>query len=100
MPSPGTHSRGSAQRTAELPAALTLCSERAEVMLARFLPPADQPPLELHRAMRYAVLGGGKRLRPMLAYATGAALGAAPEQLDAAAAAVEIIHAYSLVHDD
>ena len=50
--------------------------------------------------MRYAVLGGGKRLRPILVYATGLALGAAPEKLDAAAAAVEIIHAYSLVHDD
>lgn len=50
--------------------------------------------------MRYAVLGGGKRLRPVLVYATGAALGAQPEMLDAAAAAVEIIHAYSLVHDD
>jgi farnesyl diphosphate synthase len=50
--------------------------------------------------MRYAVLGGGKRLRPVLVYATGTALGAQLETLDAAAAAVEIIHAYSLVHDD
>ena len=50
--------------------------------------------------MRYAVLGGGKRLRPILVYATGNALGAVPERLDAPAAAVEIIHAYSLVHDD
>jgi farnesyl diphosphate synthase len=100
MPSSGTHSRGSAQRTAELPAALTKSSERAESALERFLPPQDQPPVELHRAMRYAVLGGGKRLRPMLAYATGAALGAALEHLDAAAAAVELLHAYSLVHDD
>src|SRR5690242_12175843 len=50
--------------------------------------------------MRYAVLGGGKRLRPLLVYAAGLALGAAPERLDASAAAVEIIHAYSLVHDD
>jgi farnesyl diphosphate synthase len=50
--------------------------------------------------MRYAVLGGGKRLRPILVYSTGNALGAAPERLDAPAAAVEIIHAYSLVHDD
>lgn len=50
--------------------------------------------------MRYAVLGPGKRLRPLLVYATGAALGAAPEALDASACAVEIIHAYSLVHDD
>ena len=50
--------------------------------------------------MRYAVLGGGKRLRPILVYATGRALGAVAERLDAPAAAVEIIHAYSLVHDD
>ncbi|HEY0179634.1 MAG TPA: polyprenyl synthetase family protein, partial [Dokdonella sp.] len=50
--------------------------------------------------MRYAVLGGGKRLRQLLVYAAGAAFGAAPERLDAAAAAVEIVHAYSLVHDD
>src|SRR6185312_10482598 len=50
--------------------------------------------------MRYAVLGGGKRLRPLLVYAAGQTLGASLEHLDAAAAAVEIIHAYSLVHDD
>jgi geranylgeranyl pyrophosphate synthase len=50
--------------------------------------------------MRYAVLGGGKRLRPLLVYATGDALGADAARLDAPAAAVEIIHAYSLVHDD
>ena len=50
--------------------------------------------------MRYAVLGGGKRLRPVLVYATGRALGAELDTLDASAAAVEIIHAYSLVHDD
>ena len=64
------------------------------------LPREGQPPVELHRAMRYAVLGGGKRLRPVLVYVTGKALGAALERLDASAAAVEIIHAYSLVHDD
>jgi len=64
------------------------------------LPPEDQPPVELHRAMRYAVLGGGKRLRPLLVYAAGQAFDVPLERLDAAAAAVEIIHAYSLVHDD
>lgn len=79
---------------------LLALSARADTALARFLPPSEQPPAELHRAMRYAVLGGGKRLRPLLVYATGAAFGATPERLDAAAAAVEIIHAYSLVHDD
>jgi farnesyl diphosphate synthase len=64
------------------------------------LPREDQSPHELHRAMRYAVLGGGKRLRPVLVYATGSALGGALDALDASACAVEIIHAYSLVHDD
>jgi len=75
-------------------------SARSETVLARALPSEDQPPVELHRAMRYAVLGGGKRLRPLLVYAAGQALGAPLDRLDAAAAAVEIIHAYSLVHDD
>lgn len=70
---------------------------RADALLERVLPAAEN---DLNRAMRYAVLGGGKRLRPALVYATGAALGASLERLDAAAAAVEIIHAYSLVHDD
>ena len=69
-------------------------------MLTRVLPREDAPPTDLHRAMRYAVLGGGKRLRPVLVHVTGQALGAAPDRLDNAAAAVEIIHAYSLVHDD
>jgi farnesyl diphosphate synthase len=84
----------------ELPARLLAYSARAETVLSGFLPPESQAPVELHRAMRYAVLGGGKRLRPMLVYATGAALAASSEALDASAAAVEIIHAYSLVHDD
>ena len=75
-------------------------SARADHVLARVLPPEDQPPVELHRAMRYAVLGGGKRLRPLLVYATGQTFDAPPAALDASAAAVEIIHAYSLVHDD
>jgi len=84
----------------ELPADLFDLSARADAVLARALPPEDQPPTELHRAMRYAVLGGGKRLRPLLVYATGTTFGAPLETLDASAAAVEIIHAYSLVHDD
>ena len=100
MSAAGSHRRGGVQRITALPSALTTASTRAEAALDRYLPPAQQPPQALHGAMRYAVLGGGKRLRPMLVYATGAALGAAPEALDAPAAAVEIIHAYSLVHDD
>jgi len=86
--------------SAVAPASLTQWSARADTVLARVLPGADQPSHELHRAMRYAVLGSGKRLRPVLVYSVGSALGAPLEKLDAAAAAVEIIHAYSLVHDD
>ena len=84
----------------DLSPALLALSARADQALARVLPGEDQPPVELHRAMRYSVLGGGKRLRPLLVYATGTAFDAAPAKLDAVAAAVEIIHAYSLVHDD
>ncbi|WP_300616771.1 (2E,6E)-farnesyl diphosphate synthase [Dokdonella sp.] len=87
-------------RVSELTPALIALSARADEALERVLPPDEQPPVELHRAMRYAVLGGGKRLRPLLVHAAGAAFGAPPERLDAPAAAVEIIHAYSLVHDD
>jgi farnesyl diphosphate synthase len=84
----------------ELPDHLLALSARADDVLARVLPAEEQPPVELHRAMRYAVLGGGKRLRPLLVYATGRTFGAPVERLDAPAVAVEIIHAYSLVHDD
>jgi len=75
-------------------------SARIEKVLDRWLPPAEKTPQRLHSAMRYAVLGGGKRLRPLLIYATGETLGLPPERLDGPAAAVEIIHAYSLIHDD
>ena len=76
------------------------CRERVERALERFLPPASLEPARLHAAMRYAVLGEGKRVRPLLVYATGAAIGIQPAVLDAPAAAVELIHAYSLAHDD
>ena len=68
-------------------------------VLARLLPAGDAP-ATLARAMRYAVLNGGKRVRPRLVYASGGVAGAAPATLDHAAAAVEFIHASSLVHDD
>ena len=71
-----------------------------EVALAGFLPAAEAVPARLHAAMRYAVLGGGKRVRPLLVHAAGALFDARPEALLRAAAAVEMIHAYSLVHDD
>lgn len=71
-----------------------------EQVLDHWLPPADVAPARLHQAMRYSVLGGGKRIRPLLTYATAEVLGIDPQRLDAAAAAVETIHAYSLIHDD
>jgi len=74
--------------------------ERANTALERWLPSASDPPQRLHAAMRYAVLGTGKRVRPALVYATGDALGAPSERLDPPACAVECIHAYSLAHDD
>jgi farnesyl diphosphate synthase len=72
----------------------------AESALDRFLPPANQVPAKLHEAMRYTVLGGGKRVRPLLVHASGALFGADADALARAASAVEMIHAYSLVHDD
>ena len=74
--------------------------QRTESALDHFLPAETIAPARLHQAMRYAVLGGGKRIRPLLCHAAGALSGAAPDALDAAACAVEMIHAYSLVHDD
>src|SRR5256712_9596599 len=73
---------------------------RMEAALARLLPPAHVAPARLHEAMRYATLEGGKRVRPLLAFAAGEVANAAPERLEIAGAAVELIHAYSLVHDD
>ncbi|WP_322404026.1 farnesyl diphosphate synthase [Massilia luteola] len=72
----------------------------AESALDRFLPAPSRVPAKLHEAMRYTVLGGGKRVRPLLVHASGALFGAAPDALARAACAVEMIHAYSLVHDD
>jgi farnesyl diphosphate synthase len=73
---------------------------RMETALARLLPAAQVAPARLHEAMRYASLEGGKRVRPLLAFAAGEVSGAPRERLEIVAAAVELIHAYSLVHDD
>ena len=73
---------------------------RMEQTLDRLLPAHHSIPHRLHEAMRYATLGGGKRVRPLLAFAAGELTGAAPQKLEIAACAVEMIHAYSLVHDD
>ncbi|WP_295908657.1 polyprenyl synthetase family protein [uncultured Xanthomonas sp.] len=74
--------------------------ERVEAGLQAQLPTATLAPQRLHAAMRHATLGGGKRMRPLLVYASGALFGADAARLDAPALAVELIHAYSLVHDD
>ena len=74
--------------------------ERFDAAAEEMLPPASDPPQRLHQAMRYAVLGGGKHVRPLLVYAAGEVTAADAEALDRAALAVEYVHAYSLVHDD
>ena len=79
---------------------LETCQTRVDKALNQWLPEPSIQPEKLHQAMRYATFNGGKRVRPMLVYAAGQALGVIPEQLDGCASAVELIHAYSLVHDD
>ena len=74
--------------------------QRFEVVLSDLLPASEIAPQRLHQAMRYSVLDGGKRVRPLLTFAAGELAGAPLERLNRAAAAVELIHAYSLVHDD
>lgn len=81
-------------------AVFTAWRERFELALAQCLPAESREPAILHQAMRYSALAGGKRIRPMLVYASGHAVGIGPESLDAVASAVELIHAYSLIHDD
>ncbi len=79
---------------------LSACQNRIERALDARLPSENILPQTLHQAMRYSVLDGGKRTRPLLTYATGQALGLSEEILDAPACAVEFIHVYSLIHDD
>jgi geranylgeranyl pyrophosphate synthase len=74
--------------------------ERMERALAARLPQPDQIPARLHAAMRYSVLGGGKRVRPALLFATARSLGLTEDEVEAAACAIEMVHVYSLVHDD
>ena len=81
-------------------AAFAAWRARIEAALDAALPLATHAPQGLHAAMRHGVLNGGKRMRPLLTYATGNAFGADPASLDAAAVAVELVHCYSLVHDD
>ncbi len=79
---------------------MTAVQQRTERALESLLPAADIAPQRLHQAMRYATLGGGKRIRPLLCHAAGVLAGADPARLDIAGCAVEMIHAYSLAHDD
>ena len=74
--------------------------QRIEVVLDQRLPSETREPTPLHRAMRYSTLDGGKRFRPILVYSAGRALGLSEDSLDPIAAAIELIHAYSLIHDD
>ncbi|WP_456415369.1 polyprenyl synthetase family protein [Thiolapillus sp.] len=76
------------------------CASRVENALGAHLPAEDIAPQSLHQAMRYATFNGGKRVRPLLVYASGLACGGELPALDASACAVELIHSYSLVHDD
>lgn len=73
---------------------------RFEAVLSQLLPQSNVAPQRLHQAMRYAVLEGGKRVRPLLAFAAAELVGASLLRANIAAAAVELVHAYSLVHDD
>jgi farnesyl diphosphate synthase len=79
---------------------LDCCQTRIEQALNARLPSEAILPQRLHQAMRYSTLDGGKRMRPLLVYATGKVLGIAEPALDAVACAVEFIHVYSLIHDD
>jgi farnesyl diphosphate synthase len=74
--------------------------DRVETALEHYLPGTDIAPARLHEAMRYAVLGGGKRVRPLLCHAAGELTGASAQAVEAASCALEMIHVYSLVHDD
>src|SRR3984893_12002487 len=73
---------------------------RMEIALAARLPPPTTVPMRLHKAIRYSVLGGGKRVRPALLFATARTLGLTEDEVEAAACAIELIHVYSLIHDD
>ena len=96
----GTPRTGDSADATAFAARVAECQVRIEGVLERALALPDPGTPRLREAMRYSALGAGKRLRPTLVYLTGEALGAPLAQLDSAAAAVELIHVYSLVHDD
>jgi len=87
-------------RTRDFDVQLAQWRSRVERALISVLPTQETLPQRLHEAMRYSVLGGGKRVRPILAYATARTIGLVEDDVEPVACAVELIHAYSLVHDD
>lgn len=91
---------GTMTKTPQIDDELAVFRSRVEQTLDHWLIPAHTLPARLHEAMRYAVMGGGKRVRPSLAYAAGMAVDLPLSVLDGPAVAVELIHAYSLIHDD
>ena len=94
------HDYGNCNLSAPFSDRVPYYTERIAARLQDALPESTCTPQTLHEAMRYAVLNGGKRVRPLLVYATGECLGVSQEKLDPPAAAVELIHAFSLIHDD
>ena len=84
----------------EFQSRLETYQKRVNVALDKYLPTEDPPEHNLAEAIRYSVIGGGKRIRPAMVYAAGEAMGVSTDLLDIPACAVEMIHAYSLVHDD
>lgn len=90
----------SSQSAEQFEQVLTNYQSRVDSALLERLPPAEQSATQLPKAMRYAVTNGGKRVRPTIAYATGRALGISLGRVDTPACALEMMHAYSLVHDD
>ncbi|WP_313953298.1 farnesyl diphosphate synthase [Accumulibacter sp.] len=89
-----------ARRDVSFPDWMASVQAQVEAALARSLPPAEAIPGRLHQAMRYTSLNGGKRVRPLLAFAAGELTAATPQRLEVVASAIELIHSYSLVHDD
>jgi geranylgeranyl pyrophosphate synthase len=92
--------QGEPAETADFGVQLEAWRLRMEDALAARLPDAELVPARLHGAMRYSVLGGGKRIRPALVFATARAVGLTEDDVEAVACAIEMVHVYSLVHDD
>ena len=99
-PAPGAGAPGIDETIEDFGGQLEAWRVRMEGALAARLPESDVIPARLHEAMRYSVLGGGKRIRPALVFATARAVGLSEDDVEAVACAIELVHVYSLVHDD